>query len=127
MNIYLLLASIASFGTFTLHTWVGGPATAGPLLASDDLKATAKYTNYYCWHLVTIVLFGMGVCFALPLAFPGTIELAMYALVQAVSFMLWSLILILWKKQPFLRLPQWILFLVISILGTLAVLDAKGL
>ena len=114
MNAYLVAASAASFITFAIHTWVGGPAIAGPLLASRDMHDVPKFTNYYCWHLVTITLLVMSGAYAWGAIQPGGKDVAVFAFALSVSFMVWNLWLIVWKKQRFMQMPQWILFLVIS-------------
>jgi len=121
MNSYLLAASAASFATFVLHTWFGGPQIVGPLLKSRDIPSVPKYLNYYCWHLVTITLFGMGGALGWAAYYPDGIELAWFTLFLAISFMVWNVWLIVWKKQSFITMPQWFLFLVISALTGLGV------
>lgn len=117
MNGYLMAASAASFATFAIHTWVGGPAITGPLLASRDMHDVAKFTNYYCWHLVTITLAVMGAAYAWGALRPDGMDVAIFAFGLSVSFMVWNLWLIVWKKQRLLQMPQWILFLMISVLA----------
>jgi len=121
VNVFLLAASAASFITFALHTWLGGPEVAGPLLRSGDMRNVAKYTNYYCWHLVTIMLFAMGCALVWAAYNPDGIELAWFMLFLALSFMVWNLWLLVWKKQSFIKMPQWFLFLVISVFTGLGV------
>jgi len=117
MNLYFVAASIACFITFAIHTWLGGPPTVGPLLKSRDMHDVAKYTNYYCWHLVTIVLVAMACSFGWASLYSDGIELAWLAFLLSTSFMLWSLVLVVWKKQRFFELPQWTLFACISAIG----------
>jgi len=114
MNIYLMAASAASFFAFAIHTWVGGPVAARALLNSTDMRDVPKFTNYYCWHLVTITLFAMGVAFAWAAINPSGLDVAWFAFGLSTSFLIWNLILIIWKKQSFLYMPQWVLFLGIS-------------
>ena len=114
MNMFLLAASAASFFTFAVHTWVGGPIAAKALLASTDMRDVPKYTNYYCWHMVTITLFLMGLAFAWAAYEPGGLDVAWFAFSLSACFLIWNLILIVWKKQSFLYMPQWVLFLGIS-------------
>ena len=37
MDTLLLAAAGTSFFTFAVHTWIGGPRIAAPLLASNDI------------------------------------------------------------------------------------------
>lgn len=122
MDTYLAAAAAASFATFAIHTWVGGPAIARPLLNATDMHDVAKYTNYYCWHLVTLTLFVMGGSFAWAAVNPDGIELAWVSLLLSTSFLGWNLLLIVWKQQKFMQMPQWILFLVISVFGAVGVM-----
>lgn len=122
MDPYLTAASVAAFATFAIHTWIGGPAIAGPLLKSNDMHDVAKFTNYYCWHLVTITLFAMGGGFAWAAKYPEGIELAWMSFLLSVAFLIWNVGLIAWKKQKPMEMPQWILFLAISTLGALGLL-----
>ncbi|MBL4639185.1 MAG: hypothetical protein JKY57_01515 [Kordiimonadaceae bacterium] len=117
MNSYLIAAAVASFGVFALHTFVGGPIHAKALLEASDIHPVPKYTNYYCWHLVTISLLLMAGCFGWAAIYPSGIELAWLAQIQTVAYCLRSLSLVTMKKQNFLLMPQWILFLGIGILG----------
>jgi len=114
MNGYLVAASAASFSTFAIHTWIGGPITVPPLLNSKDMHDVPKYTNYYCWHLVTVTLFVMGLAFAWGASHAGGADVAWFAFLLATSFLLWNLVLIVWKQQNFMQMLQWLLFAIIS-------------
>lgn len=109
-----LCAAVFSLVTWALHTFVAGPIVAGPLLRSD-LRAVPKFTNYYCWHIVTILLVAMagGFCFAAfdPRGFP----LAVFLTILSVAFAFWSGALVVWSKRRIFELPQWGLFIVISL------------
>lgn len=56
MNIILMLASVAAFVSFCIHTFVGGRYAARPLLTSTGLPNAAKWLNYFTWHIVTVHL-----------------------------------------------------------------------
>lgn len=114
MNLYLFVAGLFSAFTCGLHVILGGKAAAASLLASRDMHRVAVYTNYYCWHMVTLVLAVQAVAFLWAAVDTAAYAAAVMAAGLAVLFMVWSLLLILWKKQRFLQLPQWILFLAIS-------------
>ncbi|WP_157384578.1 hypothetical protein [Nitratireductor soli] len=58
-----LAAAIAAI-TFYVHTFIGGPRVAVPLLADAHLPKASKWLNYYCWHIVTILLAAMAMSFA---------------------------------------------------------------
>jgi hypothetical protein len=118
---FLWLASIFNLITAVIHFFVGGKFVAKPLLNSS-LKTVAKYTNYYCWHMVSIILVAMSLAFALAALYPSAWDLGAAALLLAISFLLWSVALWTWKNINPLKLPQWILFMFISVAGLLAFL-----
>lgn len=122
MNGFLIAAAVLSLIVCGLHVWAGGPAIAGPLLRSGDLGRVAKYTNYYCWHIVTIVLAAMPVGFLMGAVRPESRDLAALMTVFAGAFMLWSLGLVVWKRQKPFHLPQWALFLPVAAAGALGLL-----
>jgi hypothetical protein len=56
MNEILLLASGVSLVTFVVHWQVGGIYAARPLLAASDITEASRWLNYFCWHIVTVLL-----------------------------------------------------------------------
>lgn len=104
--------------TFFIHVFAGGPTTARPLLASKDLAPVPKYTNYYCWHLVSLMLAAMSLGFALSVWERAPLQTALWTILAGASTV-WSVVLFISKQQKPLHLPQWILFLPITILGIL--------
>lgn len=121
MNLSLIIAAVIALITWAIHTFVGTRQIAGPLLAAE-MRPEPKYTNFYCWHLVTIVLLAMSGSFAYAAWVPAGRDVAIVATILSLSFMLWSAILIAWKYPKPMRLPQWILFGAISVAGVLGVL-----
>lgn len=117
MDIWLTTAGVATAAVCALHVFLGGPEAARPLLRARDLNRVARYTNYYCWHMVTIVLAGMAAAFFAAALSPPAVELAWAATLLAAAFALWSIGLVIWKKQKPFHLPQWILFLAVAALG----------
>ncbi len=107
-------AIFINFSIFILHVFGGGPTVAGPLLAAKDIETVPKLTNYYCWHLVTIVLFAMGASWIWYLIDTAAVEVAILATALSIAFTIWGLGLVLWKKQKSLEMPQWILFAISS-------------
>ena len=103
-------AIVTNFVIFLIHVFVGGPTSARPLLAAKDLRTVPKLTNYYCWHLVSIVLFAMGLCWVWFLIDPAAREVAILATGLSAAFLVWGLLLVLWKRQKHMEMPQWILF-----------------
>jgi len=120
MNIWFLGAGILSFSLCLLHIFGGGKVAARPLLDTDDLNPVAKYTNYYCWHIVTIVIAGLGVMFLFAAYYVSARELAVAASLFALSFSLWNIGLYFWAQKQFRHwydLAQWLFFLPIWVLG----------
>lgn len=116
MNGWLLAAAAVCGLTAAVHVFAGGPSVAKPLLASE-MDDEAKYTNYYCWHLVTIVIVVMTVGFAYGAVVETANDLALTMAGLAGAFTLWSVALVVWKNQSFLRMPQWLLFAPITVFG----------
>ncbi len=125
MNIWFLGAAVLSFIVCLIHVFLGGKEAARPLLDSSDLKPVPKYTNYYCWHMVTITIAALGVMFSIAAFIQSAVELAWAASMLAALFCLWNIALYLCKRQELHRwyqLPQWVLFLPIAALGVLGFL-----
>lgn len=60
MNAYLLWAGAGlSALTFAVHFFIGGRYVARPLLADQSLPRASKWLNYYCWHMVSVLLLFM--------------------------------------------------------------------
>ena len=114
MNIGLLVAAVLTLATWAIHTFLGGPAVARPLLESE-MEEVAKYTNYYCWHIVTLVLIVMAGGYGYAAFVPGGADVAVLLTLLSVGFTVWSLVLVAWSKRTALELPQWTLFLGISV------------
>ncbi|QNP47402.1 hypothetical protein [Diaphorobacter aerolatus] len=117
MNLWLAAASLVSAVTCGLHVFMGGKEAAGPLLKSSELDPIAKFTNYYCWHLVTIVIAGLAVAFAYSCLAASGNDVALLATALAALFAAWSVGMIAIFRLPPLQFAQWALFLPISLLG----------
>ncbi|MCJ9430700.1 hypothetical protein [Kordiimonas marina] len=117
MNSYFLTAGLFCAITGVIHSWIGGREIATPLLSVRDMHPVAKFSNYYCWHVVSIVLFAMTGCYLFAAFRPGSADLAVLATILALAFACWNLALILWKRQRIGLMPQWAMFLAISVAG----------
>lgn len=116
MSYAALAAAIFAGLTCLIHLVLGGRDAARPLLNSKDLQTAPKLTNYYCWHIVTIVLALMSAGYAY-LSQTYETGLAWGLLLMSVLFTGLSLGLIVkFRVSPF-ALPQWILFAVLSLIG----------
>jgi hypothetical protein len=121
MQVTLLwAASIMSVVTFAVHTFVGGPRVAAPLLADTNLPKASKWLNYYCWHITTIYTFVMGGAYAYVALNSEKVELVVFLSVLNVSFAILSAVVaIKGNINPF-RFPSTSLFATVSILGILS-------
>lgn len=117
MNIWLALAAALAAATTLIHAILGGREIAAPLLAAERLHAVPKYTLYYCWHLVTIVLAALALAFALVATDQGSRDLALFATLGAALFGLWSLAMIGLFGLRIAYFPQWALFAAIAASG----------
>lgn len=114
MNIAFAIAGVLALATGGIHTFLGGKEAAVPLLASK-LLPVPKFTNYYTWHMVTITLFAMACGYFYGAFSPDGFEIAVLLTGLSVCYAALSFGLIITKKRRLLELPQWSLFLVISI------------
>lgn len=112
VNVWFLAAGAATFIVCLMHIFSGGPQVAKPLLAAKDIDPTAKYLNYYCWHLVSGNLFIMATIFIWPGITTGIHELAIIGTIMAGFYMTWGLLLPKLKRQTYLQMPQgWLFYL----------------
>jgi hypothetical protein len=110
-------ATVMSLVTFAVHTFIGGPRVAEPLLANRDLPIASKWLNYYCWHITTILTFTMGGGYAYVALNPERPELVVFlTIVTAASSLLSVAIAVKGSINPF-RFPSTSLFAVVSLLG----------
>jgi len=115
-------AALMSVVTFAVHTFVGGPRVAAPLLANTDLPRASKWLNYYCWHITTIFTVAMGGGYAYVALTPDRPELAVF--LTAVTASLSVLSIAVARKgniNPF-RFPSTSLFALVSFSGLLGLL-----
>lgn len=117
MNYYLMAAGGLSAIVCLIHCFAGGPTIAKPLLQAKDLHPVPKYTQYYCWHLVSITLALMAVGLLLGGWRAESRELAWMMTGLAGAFCIWGLILPIMAKQTYKNLPQGWLFAPITALG----------
>lgn len=113
----LWTAVVISFITFLVHTFVGGPIVAKPLLENKSIPIASKWLNYYCWHITTIYTFLMGGAYAYVALNPDKPELVVFLSILNTSFALLSaFIAIKGNINPF-RFPSTSLFATVSVLG----------
>lgn len=122
MNICLFAAGVVSTAVFLIHTFVGGREIAAPLLAAKDLHPVPKFTQYYCWHLVTIVLAAMAAAYGFAAIDPSARDLAAFVTFLAAAFSVFGLILAPAKGQKYKHMPQGWLFVPVTALGVIGLL-----
>lgn len=119
MNTWLVLAAALAAATTLIHAVLGGRHVAAPLLAAERLHAVPKFTLYYCWHLVTIMLAAQALAFGLAATGQGSRDLALFATGGAALFCLWGLGMIGLFRLRIAHFPQWVLFAAIAMSGAL--------
>ena len=123
MQVTLLwTAAFMSVVTFVVHTFVGGPRVAVPLLADTNLPKASKWLNYYCWHITTIYTFVMGGAYAYVAINPEKIELVVFLSILNVSFSILSAAVAMKGNINPFRFPSTSLFASVFILGILSLL-----
>ena len=118
MQVYFLwAATVMSVITFAVHTFIGGPVVAKPLLANSDLPKASKWLNYYTWHVTTIFTFFMGSAYAYVALHPDRPELVVFLTVVTAAFSLLSAAVALKGNINPFRFPSTSLFATVSLLG----------
>ena len=121
MQVTLLwMAAIMSVVTFAVHTFVGGPRVAAPLLADSNLPIASKWLNYYCWHITTIYTFVMGGAYAYVAINPEKTEFVAFLSILNTSFAILSAVIAMQGNINPFRFPSTSLFASVSILGILS-------
>lgn len=116
----LWMAVVVSFITFIVHTFIGGPRIAGPLLKNSSLPIASKWLNYYCWHITTIYTFLMGGAYAYVALHPDKPELVVFLSILNTAFACLSVAVVIKGNINPLRFPSTSLFATVSTLGILS-------
>lgn len=119
MSVWFLAAAVIAALTCLAHVWLGGRETARPLLEAGELGSVPKFTSYYCWHLVTIILAGLALAFALVAVGDGSRDLGVFATGCTALFGIWSVVMIQRFGLKPMHFPQWVLFAPIAVCGAL--------
>jgi len=123
MQVYFLWAASAmSIITFAVHTFIGGPIVAGPLLKNADLPKLSKWLNYYTWHITTIFTFFMCGGYAYVALNPDRPELVVFLTVVTAAFSLLSAAVALKGRINPFHFPSTSLFATVSVLGLVGIL-----
>ena len=113
-----------SLVTFLVHTFVGGPRVAEPLLKDRNLPIASKWLNYYCWHVTTIYTLLMGTGYAYVALNPERVELVVFLSVLNTALAILSAVVAVKGKINPLKFPSTSLFASVSLLGVLSLLTA---
>lgn len=120
MQVSLLwAAAIMSVVTFSVHTFIGGPRVAVPLLENSSLPKASKWLNYYCWHVTTIYTLFMGVAYAYVALGPDRPEMVVFLTFLNAALSLLSAAVARKGGINPLRFPSTSLFATVSLLGLL--------
>lgn len=122
MDPWFLTAAGLSFLAALIHLIAGGKEVARPLLSSVDMGTIPRLTAYYCWHVTTIVLLAITASFAWLTFHPQETGLAVLSVFLVSSFTLLSVALVVQQKLSPWALPQWTVFLAISIPASIGLL-----
>ena len=115
-------AAFMSVITFAVHTFIGGPRVAKPLLENNDLPKASKWLNYYCWHITTIFTFAMGGAYAYVALHPDRLEFVVFLTVVTAAFSVLSVAVALKGNINPFRFPSTSLFATVAILGLLGLI-----
>lgn len=116
MSAYFLPAAI-SLALLGFHLVVGGREIAHPLLASQEFPSDVKHVLYICWHVVSILTCAFALSYLAAAIDPALRPYAIAATILAGAMTLWSLAVVVWKRQSHREMPQWIAFLVLTLSG----------
>ena len=124
MNLFLFAAAVVSLMTFLAHLFWGGREVAKPLLNTLEIQEVIKLTTYYCWHIVTILLFVMTCVYAYVAMIQLDIPLTVAITSIACACALLNIGLIVVRKLNPLDYPQWVFFVPITLLSVLGLFSA---
>jgi len=120
-NFFFWAAAALSVVTFYVHTFIGGPRVAAPLLANKELPRASIWLNYYCWHITTILILALGGAFAYVALHINRPELAVFSTgFTGIVSILSAVVAIKGGINPF-RFPSTSLFAGICLLGAAGV------
>ena len=125
MNYCLLAAAVLSFLCDGVHFFTGGKYIARPLLSTKELHRVVIYTQYYCWHLVTLKIFAMGAAFLYSAVYytSDTRALSLFAVGLALGFAVLGIVMVPMVQQSYKDMPQGWMFVPVVILGILGVMQ----
>lgn len=108
--------------TFSVHTFIGGPRVAAPLLANSSLPIASKWLNYYCWHITTIYTLFMSVAYGYVALHPDRPELVVFLTILNMALSSLSIVVALKGGINPFYFPSTSLFASVSLLGLLGLM-----
>lgn len=119
-------ASAIALATFAVHTFIGGVFVARPLLASRELTPASLWLNYYCWHIVTVLLLAMSAGYGWATTRPDALDLAVFlTLLAAILSPLCVWVALKGRIAPW-KFPAASLFALITLAGFLGLFEPLG-
>ncbi len=124
MNKIHLGTGIGAAALAALHTFVGTPEVADPLLAST-LEDRAKYINFFCWHIVTIVLWAVAAGYLWSALVRHSTELVVFLTIMMAGIGVWGVLLPPSVGLSYKTMPQGWLFFPIVTLAIFGLINEK--
>lgn len=124
MNKIHLGTGIGAAALAALHTFVGTPEVADPLLASTP-EDQAKYINFFCWHIVTIVLWAVAAGYLWSALFRHSTDLVVFLTVMMAGIGVWGVLLPPSVGLSYKTMPQGWLFFPIVTLAIFGLINEK--
>ena len=103
-----------------VHIFLGGRSIAVPLLDSN-MPRVPKYTQYFCWHIVTLTIAALALFFALAAMGQGG-QYAVSGTVLAGLFAALGIVMVPMVGQSYRAMPQGWLFVPVAALGLLGLM-----
>lgn len=117
MDLPFVIAGGLALTTCAVHVFAGGVHVVRPLLAASDLTRASRWLNYYCWHIVSLLILVMAACFFLAAYDPGSRTLAgLFTLLAAALSALSAAVAVRGGVAPY-RFPSTSLFAAIAAVG----------
>lgn len=116
MNKVLLATGMGAAALAALHTFVGTGEVADPLLLASDLEDRAKYLNFFCWHIVTIVLWAAAAGYLWSALVRSSTELVVFLTIMMACIGVWGVVLPPSVGLSYVTMPQgWLFFPIVGL------------
>jgi len=116
-NLPEMLAGAWAFMIACIHAFIGSRTDVRPLFESN-VPEPAKSTLFYCWHIVTIILFSLAMMFFYGAFEDGGSNLTLLATAASTALAVWGFAVAALRRRSLIKeLPQGFLFLICALLG----------